>query len=197
MARELEAKFAVESLAAMRRALEGAASLRKPPRFEANIVFDTPEGRLRSRGELLRLRRCGEAFTLTWKKPVAGAPAGVKAMEEVETRVADFEAMRAILSGLGYVERLRYEKVREVWTLPDAEVCLDLLPFGEFVEIEGTPETIASTAALLQLSMDDASAKTYHDIFQDHLAARGLPPADSFLFSPEQREALRARGLPD
>uniref|UniRef100_A0A7C4EJ36 CYTH domain-containing protein n=1 Tax=Fundidesulfovibrio putealis TaxID=270496 RepID=A0A7C4EJ36_9BACT len=192
MALELEAKFAVESLARVAGRLRGLHAVPRPARAEANIVYDTPERALLARGELLRLRRTDKAV-LTWKRPAPGeAVEGMKAMEEVETRVEDFEAMRAILNGLGYREALRYEKCRQVWTLPDAVVCLDLLPFGEFVEIEGTSQSIAATAALLGLDMAAASARTYHDLFRLHLAAHGLPEGDSFVFSPADDARVRA-----
>lgn len=198
MPEELEAKFAVESLEPLRRVLARAGRERKPPLFERNVVFDTPARDLLAKGQLLRLRRCGGASTLTWKRPSAQAAVeGVKAMEEVQTRVEDHDAMRSLLLGLGYAERFLYEKVRQVWTLKQAEVCLDLLPFGHYVEIEGDRESIPAAAALLGLPMGRAMALTYHDLFREHLAGQGLPPADSFVFSDAQREALRRQGLLD
>jgi len=191
MARELEAKFVVASLDALRGVLRGlGASLKKTCRFERNIVFDTSGRDLKARGELLRLRQSDRAV-LTWKRPMDGpVPAGVKAMEEVETTVGDFATMAEVLRGLGYKEALWYEKCREQWVLGKALVCLDLLPFGEFIEIEGDPTVIAETAARLGLSMDKASALTYHDLYRAYLAENGLPPQDSFTFSQEQRAGL-------
>ena len=69
-------------------------------------------------------------------------------------------------------------------------VCCDQLPFGFFVEIEGAVEAIVDAAAALGLSMAQATSKTYHALYQDHLAAHGLPPADSFVFTPEERRKL-------
>ena len=192
MPRELEAKFAVESLSAVRTVLQGqGATLKKQRRFERNAVFDTPERSLRARGELVRLRQA-DRIVLTWKRPLEGpVHAGVKAMDEVETTVGDFEAMRQVLHGLGYQEALWYEKCREQWILGQALVCLDLLPFGEFVEIEGDPAVIAKAADCLGLDMARASALTYHDLFREHLAKLGLPPQDSFIFSERQKAQLQ------
>ncbi len=191
MALELEAKFAVDSLDALRDKLRAMDAVPKGRRFERNVVFDTPGRELRSKGELLRLRMTDKA-KLTFKRP-SGQPflAGVKAMEEVETVVDDFEAMRQVLLGLGYQEALWYEKFREQWRLPGALVCLDDLPFGCFVEIEGQPETIVHTAGRLGLSMASASAETYHGLYQLFLAGRGLPPQDSFTFTAEEKATLQ------
>lgn len=190
MARELEAKFAVDSLDHVRSALKKLGAFEKDCRFERNAVFDTPGRDLKARGELLRLRQTDKAV-LTWKRPAPGpSVAGVKAMEELETRVDDFETVRGMLRGLGYEEALWYEKCRETWRVGDALVCLDVLPFGEFVEIEGDPRTIAKAASCLGLDMANAKALTYHDLYQEYLARLGLPPADSFIFSEKDKQRL-------
>ena len=191
MQREMEAKFAVESLEELRVRLKSMEASPKDCRFERNAVFDTPSRDLKSKGELLRLRQTDKAV-LTWKRPSnQPAPAGVKAMDEVETVVGEFETMRQMLRGLGYEEALWYEKSREQWRLGEALVCLDVLPFGEFVEIEGDPTVIATAADCLGLDMAQAKALTYHDLYREHLARLGLPPQDSFIFSERDKARLR------
>lgn len=191
-AAEIESKFAVTDFAPVRLALTAAGGERLSRRFEENVVFDTPDGRLRREDILLRLRRDGRG-RVTLKLPAERAdnPA-IKIRREIETVVEDPAALEAVFTHLGYVPSLRYEKVRETWRLGAVLVCLDKLPFGHFLEIEGAATAIAAAAASLGLSMDEATAKTYHALYQDHLAACGLPPADSFVFAPETRQALLA-----
>ena len=189
---EIESKFVVTAFAPLREALLAAAGVRLSRVFEENIVFDTPDRRLRGRDVLLRLRRDGEG-RVTLKLPSKNATAsGIKIRHEIETTVADAAAMEAIFAGLGYTPALRYEKVRETWSLGDAHICLDRLPFGRFVEIEGTPAAIAAAAGHLGLSMREASSLTYHALYQNHLAQCGLPACDSFVFSPETRGDILA-----
>lgn len=191
MPKELEAKFAVDSLEPLRSMLKSMGAMVKNCRFERNVVFDTPDRDLRARGELLRLRQTDKAV-LTWKRPSSEpAPAGVKAMDEVETTVGDFEAVREMLHGLGYEDALWYEKCREQWSLRESLVCLDVLPFGQFVEIEGEPSAIAKAADCLGLDMGQAKALTYHDLYRDYLVRLGLPPQDSFIFSEKDKARLR------
>jgi adenylate cyclase class 2 len=74
-------------------------------------------------------------------------------------------------------------------------VCLDHLPFGDFVELEGPPAAIAEVRSRLGLAGHPASDRNYHALYREHLAGRGLPVRDSFLFEDAERAALLA-GLP-
>ncbi|MEW5772597.1 MAG: class IV adenylate cyclase [Thermodesulfobacteriota bacterium] len=188
MALETELKVLDVDLDAVRRSLHHAGGELQGRVFEANEVFDDAAGSLRSGGVLLRLRR-DPGGLLTLKLPASG-PAGLKVREERETRVADPDAARAILEGLGYRVLLRYEKVRETWLLAGCHVCLDHLPFGDFVEFEGPPEAIAEAVARLGLEGRPTSDRNYHALYREHLARRGLPARDSFVFEDAERKRL-------
>src|SRR5712691_7699436 len=55
---EIEVKFLIEDLVAMRqRLVAGGARLTTPRTYEENLLFDTPDAQLRRQGRLLRLRR--------------------------------------------------------------------------------------------------------------------------------------------
>uniref|UniRef100_I2Q0W1 Adenylate cyclase, class 2 (Thermophilic) n=1 Tax=Desulfovibrio sp. U5L TaxID=596152 RepID=I2Q0W1_9BACT len=192
MAEEIETKFAVEAFEPVREALAGVGAERLSRRFEENVVLDTSDGELRRREILLRLRRDASA-KVTLKLP-ASAPAGqgLKVRQEIETEVADLDALQAVFFHLGYRPFLRYEKVRETWRLGPTLICLDELPFGLFLEIEGPADAIPGVAARLGLAMDAALADTYHALYRRHLAACHLPPADSFVFDADTRQALLA-----
>jgi len=192
VALEIETKFAVTDFAPVREALGRSAGRRLSCVFEENLVLDTPAGDLRRQGMLLRLRRDG-AGRITLKLPAtASAGAGFKVRQEFETGVADVSVLETILGHLGYRPALRYEKVRETWRVGEVEVCLDRLPFGRFLEIEGPAAALPDMAVRLGLSMEDALTATYHDLYQAHRTALGLPPGESFVFSPEDRRELLA-----
>jgi adenylate cyclase, class 2 len=193
MALEIEIKFPDADLLAVRQRLgeQGADNL--GCRFESNCVLDTPDRVLRASGILLRLRQDGRTV-LTLKRPPAAMgvadPGRFKVWEETETLVDDFEAMRAILSGLGFVQSLAYEKLREIWRLEGCAVCLDRLPFCDCVEIEGTEAGIEACAARLELDMRQGSAANYHQLHAAYRAARGLTPRESFIFPPGERPRM-------
>ena len=192
MAVEIETKFALETFGPVREALLRAGARRQDRVFEENLVLDTPDRALRERGLLLRLRRdaCGR---ITLKLPAEPSEeTGLKVRQEFETAIVDLDVLEVILGHLGFYPALRYEKLRETWLLGQTHICLDLLPFGRYLEIEGAAGAIPEVAGRLGLSMAQALSATYHELYQSHLSACGLPPADSFVFAPTERHSLLA-----
>jgi adenylate cyclase class 2 len=69
---------------------------------------------------------------------------------EFETHVADVDATESIIEKLGYKLSVVYEKHRKTWQMGNVEVVLDELPFGYYMEIEGTVEDIENAEKLLE-----------------------------------------------
>lgn len=188
MGLEKELKFPVHDCRNLPAALEETAVCVAPWYFESNLVLDTPERTLFHQGELLRLR-WGKEDKLTFKTPCPGAGHSmIKVMEELETTVADLSTLTTILHRLGFTRELRYEKFRSKWRYGAALICLDILPFGHFVEIEGEEENIVETAAVLGLSLERARRANYHTLFQEFLLERGEGKRDSFVFSEGEKQ---------
>lgn len=196
MALEIEIKFLHADHDALRRRLAELAARRLSRYFESNMVFDDAARSLKAQGTLLRLREKPGRHVLTLKRSAADAAAGGSALAKVyhehETEVQDAQATRDILAGLGYAPVLRYEKVREKWAFLGCEVCLDLLPFGQFAEIEGDEEAISSCALALGLPLANASAATYHELNRLHREGAGLPQDESFVFAEDEKRRLLA-----
>src|SRR5919106_1411465 len=87
--------------------------------------------------------------------------------------VADADALAAILEALGYRPALVYEKRRETWRAAGAEVVLDELPFGLFVEIEGEEARILEVEKLLGLDRAEAEHAPYPELTLRHGTKRG------------------------
>lgn len=116
--------------------------------FEVN--YQHRGGDMDERGATLRLRKIGDFTVLTYKEKIKTAD-GTKQRVEYETSVADVDAMENIIERLGYKLTAVYEKRRKYWDLGKVEVVLDELPFGQFMEIEGTIEEIEKAEKLLGL----------------------------------------------
>ncbi|MBK7215577.1 MAG: CYTH domain-containing protein [Candidatus Promineofilum sp.] len=135
---EVEVKFLVDDLEAVRRRLVAAGATTGAPRVhERNVRFDTADGALLARQALLRLRQ-DSRVRLTYKglsDQDAGSEAKIR--EEIELTVEEFDRMALIFARLGFGAVQSYEKYRQTFHWRDVEVVLDEMPFGNFVELEG------------------------------------------------------------
>jgi len=160
---EIEAKFAVPRLDPIRRQLlEGSARLVLPRLQETNLRFDLDDGRLARDGRVLRLRTNHDT-RLTYKAPGPDPEHRL----EIEVGIDDPVAARQLFEGLGFQVVFVYEKYRETYALGGAQVMLDELPFGLFVEVEADDlPAVRSTAEALGLRWSDRLALTYLGLFE-------------------------------
>lgn len=167
---EIEIKLPIASLAFLQPRLASAGfTLTHPQAQELSVLWDR-DGALRAQDNALRLRRYGATATLTWKGPRQADPR-LKIRPEVETAIADPDAMEGILQALGYLPALTMVKSRSLWRRGDLEACLDEAPFGCFLELEGSREAIQK--ALEDLGLDGAPVEPrgYPTLFAEHLKA--------------------------
>jgi adenylate cyclase, class 2 len=164
MPNEIEIKFRIENHAALTRALKQAGFRQiTHSTHEMNALYDLPGQKLRKHGNMLRLRKYGEAWLLTHKaKSKTGRH---KSRVELETRVENGHEMDAILRALGFKPTFRYEKYRAEWKDGTGHVVLDKTPIGNFGEIEGPPLWIDRTARALGIAPSDYITDTYAPMF--------------------------------
>ncbi len=177
---EVEIKFRVADLKALARRLRAAGFRLKTRRtFEQNTLFDDPQRRLASRGDVLRIRRYGRVWTLTHKARGDKQPIGLhKVRTETETVVADGAALAMVFASLGFQPSFRYEKFRSEWTDGKGDVVLDETPIGNFGEIEGQAAWIDRTAKKLGLTPADYLVSNYAALFFEWKAKTGSPATE-------------------
>ena len=152
--------------------------LRRLPKIGANYQGKEIEENTIYQGEglngssVLRLRRVGNKAILTYKQRFPST-SSIKHQRENETRVADAESMDEILEGLGYTPALVYEKRRETWRLRKTEIVLDELPFGLYMEIEGSEEEIRKIEKDLGMKGLRAEKATYPQLAFKHGRRQG------------------------
>lgn len=164
--KELEVKFFVSDLAEMeKRLVQAGAMLVQPRTHEYNLRFDTPEGGLAQESSMLRLRRDSNSH-VTFKGP-STTLGGVLARQEIEFEVSNFTSAQKLIEALGFRSKFIYEKYRTTYGLNGLKVTLDEMPYGNFMEIEGTEAKPIYDASLqLGLNWNERLPETYISIFR-------------------------------
>ena len=106
-----------------------------------------------------------KATRFTFKRKIDNVD-GLKRYTELEFSVDKKLFEEFLTVGLGLIPFLSYEKKRQEFHISNSVVCLDVLPFGYFVEIEGTKENIQYLEKLLELE-DSVEEKTYPQLTKD------------------------------
>ena len=164
--KEIEIKFVIGDMALLEQQLRKLGfRCVTPPTHELNTLYDLPGQDLRRKGELLRLRKYGDAWRLTHK--TRGTAGRHKSRDELETAVADGTRMDGILQALGYQPVFVYEKYRSEWTDGAGHVVLDHTPIGDIGEIEGRPRWIDRTATRLGIPPAQYITKSYAELFSE------------------------------
>ena len=126
--------------------------------FEENTLYEG--GPIDFNRSVLRLRRARDTATLTYKERLT-VNSDAKHQREEETKIGNPDAMESILEAIGFSARVVYEKRRQTWQIDDTEVVVDELPFGLFLEIEGSEEGIATVEEKLGMSKLEVEPATY------------------------------------
>ena len=146
--------------------------------FDAEMTawfFDTKENEIKTRGDVLRLRKEGDESVLTYKKHLSRGEA--KIMEEIETKVADAEAMKNFLLASGFELVKQTRKFRIQYDLPEAHVVIDnyqdeLGAIPEFIEVEAhNIERLKEVVEALGYTMDDCLSWSTRELAKHYLKA--------------------------
>jgi len=194
MSVETEVKIYAPDLAEIAARLEAAgAEIVEPRVYEHNVRYEDDAETLTPSGIVLRLRQDARV-RLTYKAPPmhdSGGSNAVTSRFEAEVTIDDFETMDIILQRLGFHPYVVYEKYRTTYQLGEAEIVLDEMPYGSFIEVEGTADVIESTLAILGLSdrprildsymglfeaVKDALGLTFHDLTFANFEGVDVPP---------------------
>ena len=118
------------------------AKLVKHRIYERNVRYENADKSFSTNGIVLRLRR-DDNVRLTYKSSLdeGSIENGIHRRFEAEVTISDFDTMDTILRHLSFTLYMVYEKYRTTYKLNQAEIVLDEMPYGQFVEIEAPDET--------------------------------------------------------
>jgi len=161
MPREIELKSVVVNEDECRRRIEAAgARLMFDGRLE-DRRYDTPDHRLVTADELLRVRArsddAGARATLEWKGPTR-LENGYKVREELVANTTDAAELAAILERLGYAVIGEIDRHVVQYTLDQAVIRFERYPrMDVLVEVEGDPPAIERAIEALGMPRDGFS----------------------------------------
>jgi adenylate cyclase, class 2 len=178
--REVKIRFDSPNVARAAVLAAGAAKIGER-RLQDDRLLDTPDGLLRDRRCILRIRMEAGRSLLTFKGPVQ--PSAMKLREEIETAVSDGDTLLRLFEGLGFQVWFRYQKYREEFGMHGVIVAVDETPVGTFVEIEGEESGISAATGALGRLPSDYVLDSYRGLFVSHCRERGLPVTD-MVFPP-------------
>ena len=182
---ETEIKFRVDDPDGLTHRLKAAGfTLQTPRSFETNVLYDTPDRRMRSRTEILRLRSYAGRCLLTHKRlPDSGPGEDThKHRIETETEISNCDALVEVFQSIGLVPAFRYEKWRTKWTDEQGHCDIDETPIGNFAELEGLPQWIDATAARLGIDRSQYITLSYGRLF-DLWREKHNSPAQDLTFA--------------
>ena len=162
---EIEVKFYVADIERMQRRILALGAESKGRVFENNVRYEDENNTLIRKKSLLRLRRDAKTI-LTFKSSPPVASTEFKVFNELEVEVSNFETLNRILENLGFHPEQLYEKWRETLILDQTGFYLDTMPYGTFLEIEGSEEDIRAHAAGLGLNWQKRILLNYLEIFE-------------------------------
>ncbi|MEP7291579.1 MAG: class IV adenylate cyclase [Chloroflexota bacterium] len=163
---ENELKLYMPDLGAVAQRIEAAGGKISAPRvLERNIRYDDSANWLSARGIVLRLRQDSRA-RLTYKEGERLVGDYGSSRYEAEVEVSDFATMETILTKVGFHPVFIYDKYRTTYALEGAEVTLDEMPYGNFVEIEGDEDAIRRVVEKLELQGARRMTASYTSLFK-------------------------------
>jgi adenylate cyclase class 2 len=130
--------------------------------------FDTVDGEIRSRGDLLRVRQFGDEYTEVCYKTNKRIKDGYKIFDEYTLKSDNFDEACKFFEGLGYIVSCFYEKKRTVFKFEDSEIVIDEYPkIPPFVEIEAKESSkIEEIIQALGLSENERSFETINGLLR-------------------------------
>ena len=161
---EVEVKFYLADIKSVRNSLIELGADRMKRVFETNVLFEDINKSLIKKRSLLRLRKDTKT-KLTFKSEPDVKDKNFKVLKELEVEVSDFSTMSLILESLDFHKERIYEKWRETFVLNDTIFCVDTMPYGNFLEIEGEKKDIKNFANNIGFQWENRILLNYFAIY--------------------------------
>lgn len=157
---------------------------------ELTVMYDNSDQHMNKKDARLRVRTktTGDGnseVSISYKQPLSRE--GLKREIEYQTIVKSKEMLELIIDEMGYKQVSSYERYRTDYHIGSGddliEISIDELPFGNFVEIEGSNlEKISDLALKLGFNKDMHIENSYDGIFNTIERKAGREPSPHIKF---------------
>ena len=160
MPREVELKILEVNVREMHERLMRLGARKVEQGLVHEVAFDFPDGRIKKRDELFRIRKYRKRTEITYKTNSAHDKDFLD-HDEYETVVEDFDTICKIMKLLGLKMVRDREKRRTSYVLGKVKIEIDKYPtIPAYMEIEGSKKDIKDTLRRLGHSMKDTTNMT-------------------------------------
>lgn len=189
--KEIEIKIQLNDKKEIQQRLQALGWYIKDLIFHKTYLLSTPNEALFEQGIFPRVRVEGNRTIFTIKVKSQKNKADDKNLnyfqrDEYEVEVEDADKIVKMLSILGLTEQLVDEKYRQTWLNEKSEglsIVIDTLPFGCFLEIEGTKDQIEKTVKQLDLQNEKRITIAYRRVYREYCKKNGIKEERNLIFN--------------
>ena len=190
---EIEIKLRIPSGEDAKKLIEklGKISDNAPEYFEqTDIYYDAQNGDLMKKDFVIRMRIVNGKGYVAMKSPRIFINDAVQKRIELEFEVKDIEAIKQKIKNQGLLETTVMEKRRTEFTLDNAVIAIDEVPFiGWFLEIESDgEESIEKIIKDLEISSFERVKLNYGELMDKKMSEINLPMRPNLKATFEQEE---------
>lgn len=171
--KEIEVKFKIENIDDIIEKIKKVGGWGGDEIFQKTIRLDTPNDDLEKKGIFLRVRKeVADTMTVKIKNKHND---NFFEREEYEIKIEDADKAALMLKAVGFLKERILEKYRREFSFEksDTHVVVDRLPFGNYIEIEGSTTEIEKMIESLSLDSKKRIINTYWDLWRDFSEKNG------------------------
>ena len=148
-----------------------------PRHFEDNHLLDFPDGRLRARSALLRIRFARGESLLTYKGPPRSRRGSSSRAKSWKPAWKMDRRWIQVLDRIGLRLWFRYQKYRREFEVDGVVVAVDETPIGQLRRIRGHRRNRSGAlAAKMGFSPSQFIKSSYYALYLEHCRERGITP---------------------
>lgn len=181
---EIETKIKIHDIDDLRKKIILAGGIFLSKEKESDEHFDFSDFRLEKEQKVLRIRNKNIVTFKQGKKEHNGK----KIANETEFKISDYDAFTLLLFNLGMQPGYYKEKIRETFKLHGCSVTIDILPFGNYLEIEGDEHNINAIAEQLGFKTDQFISDSYPRLHKKYCLENNLPYNKDIRFNDKKTD---------